>query len=424
MLVVAGFAVLTLALTAPLAWRGASAGPVNTGDGQLSIWNVSWVARALVLDPGHVYDANIFAPHKNTLAFSEANIPAGVLGLPAWWLTRNPYATYNSAVCLSLLLAALATFGLVTHLTGSRDAAAVAGHPLRVRSVRHRPLRSRPAAHDGRPAALALGDAPLHGSSHAVACPGGLGGRRARRLVVRLLRVLRGDCRRHRHGLLRGQPRPLAPAILLGTLSPLRRGRGAGDPAVLHSLPGPPARRGTVPDARRRAAVFRHVAVVPVLDRAPAPPRDWVGPAVRPGRLPRAGAVPGVRRVRPGRGGRRHGADSGPETFPVPREARGPHTAARDRRLLRAALGRRRVALARARRLALHRRVPGRAWLVAASRAVSVRDRRDAGLHGSGGRGAGFAGSRRRGAADCSRSSQDSSPWPTWLPSRGTPGTR
>jgi hypothetical protein len=126
LLAVAGFTVLTLLLTAPLAWRGASAGPVNTGDGQLSVWNVSWVARALVLDPSHVYDANIFAPHRNTLAFSEANLPAGVLGLPAWWLTRNPYATYNSAVCLSLLLAALAMFGLVTHLTANRPAAAVA----------------------------------------------------------------------------------------------------------------------------------------------------------------------------------------------------------------------------------------------------------------------------------------------------------
>jgi hypothetical protein len=124
--ILAGFAALTLALTAPLAWRGGSAGPVNTGDGQLSIWNVSWVARTLVLDPTHVYDANIFAPHESTLAFSEANLPAGVLGLPAWWLTRNPYAAYNSAVCLSLLLAALAAFGLVRHLTGSGTGAAVA----------------------------------------------------------------------------------------------------------------------------------------------------------------------------------------------------------------------------------------------------------------------------------------------------------
>jgi hypothetical protein len=117
MALLGGFALLTAVLTAPLAWHGAAGGPVNTGDGQLSIWNVAWVARTLVLDPLHVYDANIFAPHKGTLAYSEANLPAGVLALPAWWLSRNPYLAYNSSVFLSLMLAALATFALVRRLT-------------------------------------------------------------------------------------------------------------------------------------------------------------------------------------------------------------------------------------------------------------------------------------------------------------------
>jgi hypothetical protein len=124
--IAAGFALLTLLLTAPMAWRGGSTGPINTGDGQLSIWNVAWVARALVLSPARVFDANIFAPHTSTLAYSEANLPAGLLGLPAWWLTRNAYAAYNSAVILSLLLAALAAFGLARHLSRSTEAAVVA----------------------------------------------------------------------------------------------------------------------------------------------------------------------------------------------------------------------------------------------------------------------------------------------------------
>jgi hypothetical protein len=124
--VTAGFALLALVLTAPIAWRGAATGPINTGDGQLSIWNVAWVARTIAIDPAHVYDANIFAPHRATLAYSEANLPAGLLGFPAWWLTGNPYAAYNTAVVLSLLLAALATFGLARHLTRSTEAATVA----------------------------------------------------------------------------------------------------------------------------------------------------------------------------------------------------------------------------------------------------------------------------------------------------------
>jgi 4-amino-4-deoxy-L-arabinose transferase-like glycosyltransferase len=125
-LIVLGFAVLTVIMTAPLSYRAASVGPINTGDGQMSIWNVSWVARALVLDPLHVLDANIFHPHSGTLAYSETNLLAGVIGIPAWWISRNPYLTYNVTVCLSFFFSALATFALVRRLTGSREAAVVA----------------------------------------------------------------------------------------------------------------------------------------------------------------------------------------------------------------------------------------------------------------------------------------------------------
>jgi hypothetical protein len=125
-IVIVGFLVVTTILTWPLVPRVALGGPVNTGDGQLSIWNVSWVARAIVRDPLHVYDANIFAPHTGTLAYSEANLPAGVLGLPGWWLTRNPYVAYNTSVFLALFLAALATFALVRRLTGDPWPSAIA----------------------------------------------------------------------------------------------------------------------------------------------------------------------------------------------------------------------------------------------------------------------------------------------------------
>jgi hypothetical protein len=123
--VAGGLALLTVVLTAPIAWRAASVGPVNTGDGEMSVWNVSWVARALVTDPLHVYDANIFTPHRGTLAYSEANLPAGVLGLPAWLVSGNPYLTYNCAVFLAVLLAAFATYGLARHLTDCRTASFV-----------------------------------------------------------------------------------------------------------------------------------------------------------------------------------------------------------------------------------------------------------------------------------------------------------
>ena len=81
---------LTTAFTYPIAPRLGSVGRFDTGDGHWSIWCVAWVSHALATDPLHVFDANIFAPHRDTLAYSENNIVAGVLGLPAYLLTGNP----------------------------------------------------------------------------------------------------------------------------------------------------------------------------------------------------------------------------------------------------------------------------------------------------------------------------------------------
>ena len=94
----AGAALLTAAFTYPIAFKIGHVGRVDNGDGKLSIWNVAWVARTLVADPLHVFDANIFYPHRGTLAYSENNLGAGALAMPVYWATRNPYAALNFAM--------------------------------------------------------------------------------------------------------------------------------------------------------------------------------------------------------------------------------------------------------------------------------------------------------------------------------------
>jgi hypothetical protein len=118
---------LAVLLTYPVAFKLADAGRVDTFDGDFAIWNVAWVARALVREPLGVYDANIFHPHRETLAYSEANIGAGALAVPAYWLTRNAYVAHNVVFLLSFVLSGLAGYALVRHLTLSRSAASVAG---------------------------------------------------------------------------------------------------------------------------------------------------------------------------------------------------------------------------------------------------------------------------------------------------------
>jgi hypothetical protein len=124
-LVLAAAAVLTAVLTYPTAFRLGQVGRVDNGDGKLSIWNVAWVARTLVIDPLHVFDANIFYPNRGTLAYSENNLGAGLLAIPAYWATRNPYAAHNAAMLLAFMLSATGAYYLVRYLTRDRRAAAI-----------------------------------------------------------------------------------------------------------------------------------------------------------------------------------------------------------------------------------------------------------------------------------------------------------
>jgi hypothetical protein len=117
---------LTIFLTYPLAFRLGHVGRIELDDGRWSIWVTSWVARTLVADPIHLFDANIFYPHRNTLVYSEINLGSGLLGAPVYLLTRNPYATHNFVVLAGFVLSLLGMYYLARRLTGHRGAAAVA----------------------------------------------------------------------------------------------------------------------------------------------------------------------------------------------------------------------------------------------------------------------------------------------------------
>ena len=126
LVVVAVAGLLTGLLTYPFIAQMATVGRVDNGDGQFGIWNVSWVARTAVVDPLRILDANIFYPHRLTLAYSENNIGAGLLAIPAYWATRNPYFAYNAVFLLSFVASACGAYYLVRYLTRDRWAAAIA----------------------------------------------------------------------------------------------------------------------------------------------------------------------------------------------------------------------------------------------------------------------------------------------------------
>ena len=128
LLVFAAGLALALLMTWPLATDIGGLGRThpNDADGQFAIWNVNWVARTLVADPLRLFDANIYHPHKLTLAYSEANILTGAIGVPVYWATRNPWLTLNAVMLFGFASAYAAAYFLMRHLTGSRSASAAA----------------------------------------------------------------------------------------------------------------------------------------------------------------------------------------------------------------------------------------------------------------------------------------------------------
>ena len=103
LLVSAAGLALAILMTWPLATGLGSLGRTlgTDADGQFSIWNIAWVARTLVVDPLHLFDANIFFPHKTTLAYSEANILPGLIGVPVVLADEEPVADAERRACSS-----------------------------------------------------------------------------------------------------------------------------------------------------------------------------------------------------------------------------------------------------------------------------------------------------------------------------------
>jgi hypothetical protein len=118
--------VLAIVMTWPLVTGMGHLGRTGDrdADGQFSIWNVAWVARTIVADPAHLFDANIYFPHRRTLAYSEANLVEGALAVPVYWLTRNPWAALNVIMLFAFASAYVGAYLLLRHLSSDPRAAA------------------------------------------------------------------------------------------------------------------------------------------------------------------------------------------------------------------------------------------------------------------------------------------------------------
>jgi hypothetical protein len=95
----------------------------DSDDAYFSVWRLAWVAHQLPRDPEHLFDANIFYPATDTLAFSDAMLLVGIAGAPLLWLGIDPVLTHNVLMAAAFLSSMAGMFLLVRHLTASAAAA-------------------------------------------------------------------------------------------------------------------------------------------------------------------------------------------------------------------------------------------------------------------------------------------------------------
>ncbi len=115
-----------LALFSPLLWR-LQTGLHDRSDTVLNTWILAWQDYILTRSPLDLFNAPIFHPLSDTLAYSEILWPIAPLALPIQVAFQNPILSYNLFFLASFLFAGFSMYLLALYMTGSRAAAWTAG---------------------------------------------------------------------------------------------------------------------------------------------------------------------------------------------------------------------------------------------------------------------------------------------------------
>jgi hypothetical protein len=99
----------------------------DNADTQLNEWILAWVDHQLPRAPLRLFEANIFYPAHDSLAFSEPLIVPALVGAPIAWSGGSPVLVYNFVLMAGFALTAFATFLLVERWTGSWIAGLLSG---------------------------------------------------------------------------------------------------------------------------------------------------------------------------------------------------------------------------------------------------------------------------------------------------------
>jgi hypothetical protein len=128
------FLVLAILSTWPWAAHLKNAVP-DVVDTYEAAWRLSWGFHQTFHDPLHLFDGNVFYPHRDTLAFSETLYGISVPLFPLLAAGVTPLAAYGIAVILGFALCGFAAYRLARTL-GAPAAGCVASPASPSRSPR------------------------------------------------------------------------------------------------------------------------------------------------------------------------------------------------------------------------------------------------------------------------------------------------
>ncbi|HEY6066500.1 MAG TPA: hypothetical protein VIY96_10105 [Thermoanaerobaculia bacterium] len=109
---------------------------VDRGDPLLTAWILAWDQRQIVRDPRDLFEANIFHPFPDALAYSEPILGPSLLAAPARLFTSNAIAVQNVAILTAFLALALGSYFFFQWASGDRVAAAAGAALVSLSPVR------------------------------------------------------------------------------------------------------------------------------------------------------------------------------------------------------------------------------------------------------------------------------------------------
>ena len=127
LIVTAAYAALTLLMALPFSLSPGTEVVADLPDTHLYLWTLAWDAHAFLHQPLRIFDANIYYPFANTLAYSENLIGSALFAAPIIWLTGNLVLAMNLTALITCVLCGIGVYLLARRVHISVGGAFICG---------------------------------------------------------------------------------------------------------------------------------------------------------------------------------------------------------------------------------------------------------------------------------------------------------